>query len=142
MTSPVRTAVVQAIADVEALLERLRGALAAIDGEATVDLGRQGIWTRGEVIALWERTRHLPGIRALFEITASRVGERVTFGELIAYSGLDGRQQSNEHARMSRIAAELFGAKRWPIENWQNSAGEMVYRMRDEVATWWRDIAH
>lgn len=142
MTNPVRTALVQAIADTEALLGRLRATLATIDGEATVDLGRQGIWTKGEVAALWERSKHLPGVRALFEITASRVGDRVTFSELIAYSGLDSRQQSNEHARMSRIAADLFGSKRWPIENWQGSAGEMIYRMRGEVAAWWRDIAH
>jgi hypothetical protein len=141
MTNAVRTAVVQAIADAKSLVDRLEGALAMIDGEETVDLGRQGTWTKGEVATLWGKCKHLPGVRALFEITASRVGERVTFSELIAHSGLDAKQQSNEHARMSRIAADLFGGKRWPIENWQGSAGEMIYRMTAEIAVWWREIA-
>lgn len=44
-------------------------------------------------------------------------GHTVTFTKLIAYSGLDLRQQANEHGRRSRIAAELFCEKRWPIEN-------------------------
>lgn len=140
MTNPVRTAVVQAIADAEALVDRLKGTLAMIDGEATVDLGRQGTWTKGEVATLWEKSQHLPGVRALFEVTANHAGERVTFSELIAYSGLDAKQQANEHARMSRIAAELFGGKRWPVENWQGSAGEMIYRMTSEIAVWWRQI--
>lgn len=64
----------------------------------------------------------------------------MTFSELIAYSGLDAKRQANEHARMSRIAPGLFGSKRWPIENWQGSAGEMCYRMTGEIAVWWREI--
>ncbi|TKG71634.1 hypothetical protein [Prauserella endophytica] len=140
MTNAVRTTVVQAIADAQTLLDRLKGTLAMIDGEVTVDLGRQGIWTKGEVVSLWEKSKHLPGVRSLFEITERRVGDRVTFSELIAYSGLDAKQQANEHARMSRIAADLFGGKRWPIENWQGSKGEMIYRMREEIAAWWREI--
>jgi hypothetical protein len=43
---------------------------------------------------------------------------------------------------MSRIAAELFGGKRWPIENWQGSAGEVIYGMTDDIAAWWREIAN
>lgn len=74
MTIPVRTAVVQAIVDAEALIDRLKGTLAMIDGEATVDLGRQGTWTKGEVAVLWEKSKHLPGVRALYEITASVSG--------------------------------------------------------------------
>ncbi|WP_433207068.1 hypothetical protein ACQP00_40655 [Dactylosporangium sp. CS-047395] len=141
MTDSARSEVVQAIADAEALVLRLRGVLATMDGEPTIDLGRQGRWTKGEVAALWERVKHLTGVKALFEITASRPGEQVTFGELLAHSQLDQQQQRNEHARMSRIASELFGAKRWPIENWQGSSDEMIYRMPDGIAAWCRNIA-
>ncbi|GAA3062984.1 hypothetical protein [Actinokineospora globicatena] len=141
MSDELRTVVVQAIKDAEALHLRLKGALAILDGEVTVDLGRQGTWTKGEVAALWEKSNHLPGVRSLFDITASRDGERVTFTELLAHSGLDGKQQGNEHARLSRVAADLFGAKRWPIENWQGASGEMIYRMRTEIAIWWREIS-
>ena len=74
---------VQAIADAETLLNRLRGTLATIDGEVTVHLGRQGTWTKGEVAAPREKSKHLPRVRTLFEITASRVGERVTFSDLL-----------------------------------------------------------
>jgi hypothetical protein len=31
---------------------------------------------------------------------------------------------------------QIFGGKRWPIENWQGSSGEMIYRMREEIAVW------
>ncbi|MGA6165980.1 hypothetical protein [Amycolatopsis magusensis] len=141
MTDPVRTAVVEAIGEAQALLDRLTGTLAMIDGEVTVDLGRQGIWTKGEVAALAAKCSHLPGVKALFEITARNAGEQVTFSELIAHSGLDSKQQANEHARMSRIATDLFDRKRWPIENWQGSAGEMIYRMPPEIAVWWRETA-
>lgn len=47
-TEPARTAVVRAIADAEGLVDRLRKTLAMIDGVPTVDLGRQGVWTKIE----------------------------------------------------------------------------------------------
>ncbi len=91
----------------------------------------------------WERVHDLPGVRALFEITASRPGQVVTFSELIAHSGL-AEKQGNEHARLSRVTNEMFGEKRWPIENWQGSPGpngaEMRYRMPATIAEWLRDL--
>lgn len=84
---------------------------------------------------------------ALFEACASRPDEMVRYRDVLAASGLDAVQQKNEHARLSRITGELFGDKRWPIENWQGSpveAGgpaEMVYRMPATIASWWREIA-
>jgi hypothetical protein len=89
---------------------------------------------------------HLPGVRALFEATAERSDEKVTFTEILKRSGLPERQQSNEHAALSRISAQLFKEKRWPIENTQGgsdsatSKAEMLYWMDSRVAEWWRDI--
>ncbi len=144
----VRSAVVAALADAGALQKRLAGLLADIDGTASsVLIPRQGRWTEEEVQLLWGEVKHLAGVRALFEVTAERPGETVTFTELIQRSGLDERQQRNEHARLSRVAAELFGAKRWPVENWQGGhdsekgKAEMIYRMDTVVAEWWRALA-
>ncbi|MFJ1550715.1 hypothetical protein [Streptomyces sp. NPDC088246] len=142
-----RAAVVGALADVEAVQKKLTGLLADIDGTAfSVNIPRQGLWTREQVSLLWGRVRHLAGVRALFEVAVERTGETVTFTEVLERSGLDERQQRNEHARLSRVAAELFGEKRWPIENWQGSyngnsgKSEMLYRMDPQVADWWRGL--
>lgn len=144
-----RSVVVGALADVEALQEKLAGLLADIDGTAeSVNIPRQGRWSREQVGLLWEGAKHLAGIRALFEATAAVPGEAVTFTEVLKRSKLDEQQQRNEHARLSRIAAGLFGAKRWPIENWQGSyaanlgKAEMLYRMDPQVAEWWRSLPH
>ena len=142
-----RAAVVGALADVEAVKTKLTGLLDDIDGTAfSVNIPRQGLWTREQVGLLWGRIRHLTGVRALFEVTVERAGVTVTFTEVLERSGLNERQQRNEHARLSRVAAELFGEKRWPIENWQGSynddsgKSEMLYRMDPQVADWWRSL--
>ncbi|MFF4829389.1 hypothetical protein ACFY20_42100 [Streptomyces sp. NPDC001312] len=143
-----RAAVVSALADVESLNAKLNGLLAEIDGTDTaVDLGRQGLWTKAQVELLWSRVNHLPGVRALFEVTAERPDEKVAFSEILLRSGLPERQQSNEHAALSRISAQLFKEKRWPVENSQGSSDgatgktEMLYWMNGRVAAWWRDIS-
>jgi hypothetical protein len=143
-----RAAVVDALADVAAAQEKLTGLLADIDGrEAAVNVPRQGRWTREQVELLWAKVKHLAGVRALFEATAAKPGDMVTFAELLDRSGLDEQQQRNEHARLSRIAADLFGEKRWPIENWQGGydgdtgKAQMIYRMDTQVAQWWLGLA-
>ncbi|MEU5524779.1 hypothetical protein ABZ759_30005 [Streptomyces sp. NPDC047860] len=142
-----RAAVVAALADTESLNAKLNGVLAEIDGTDTaVDLGRQGLWTKTQVELLWHKVNHLPGVRALFEATAERPDEKVTFTEILERSKLPERQQSNEHAALSRISAQLFNEKRWPIENSQGGSdsttgkAEMLYWMDSRVAAWWRDI--
>ncbi|MFF4960208.1 hypothetical protein ACFY2Z_24655 [Streptomyces sp. NPDC001222] len=142
-----RTTVVAALAEADSLREKLNGLLAEIDGtESAIDLGRQGLWTKAQVALLWDKANHLPGVRALFEATAERPGEKVTFTEILERSKLPGRQQSNEHAALSRISAQLFKEKRWPIENTQGSSdsatgkAEMLYWMDSRVAAWWREI--
>ncbi|MGV9248046.1 hypothetical protein [Streptomyces sp. NPDC003710] len=142
-----RAAVVAALADNESLNAKLNGLLAEIDGTDTaVDLGRQGLWTKAQVELLWHKVNHLPGVRALFEATAERPDEKVTFTEILERSKLPERQQSNEHAALSRISAQLFKEKRWPIENSQGGSdsttgkAEMLYWMDSRVAAWWRDI--
>ncbi|MFF4166303.1 hypothetical protein [Streptomyces sp. NPDC001741] len=143
-----RAAVVAALVDLEALHDKLNGLLADIDGTGTaVDLGRQGLWTKAQVSLLWSRVNHLPGVRALFEVTAERPDEKITFKEVLQRSGLPERQQSNEHAALSRIAGQLFKEKRWPIENSQGSSNsktgkaEMLYWMDSRIAEWWREVA-
>ncbi|GAB2460199.1 hypothetical protein GCM10027162_64530 [Streptomyces incanus] len=142
-----RAAVVAALADVESLHTKLNSLLADIDGtDVVVDLGRQGLWTKAQVSLLWSRVNHLPGVRALFEVTAERPDEKITFTEVIQRSGLQERQQSNEHAALSRISSHLFKEKRWPIDNSQGGSdsttgkAEMLYWMDSRVAEWWRDI--
>ncbi|MFE2729475.1 hypothetical protein [Kitasatospora sp. NPDC059327] len=142
-----RAAVVSALSDVEAMHRKLTALLGNIDGTATaVDIPRQGQWTVQQVAVLWRRAKHLPGVRALFETTAAHAGEKVTFSQILAVSGLDELQQRSEHARLSRLASDLFGEKRWPIENWQGSPdstsgkAEMVYRMPLPIAAWWRGL--
>ncbi|MEV5864834.1 hypothetical protein AB0L83_34725 [Streptomyces sp. NPDC052071] len=139
-----RSAVVGALSDVEAVKEKLTGLLAEIDGTASsVSIPRQGLWTKEQVGLLWGRASHLTGVHALFQTTAEQAGTTVTFTSLIERSGLDERQQRNEHARLSRLASELFGEKRWPIENWQggynthSGKSEMLYRMDPQIAEWW-----
>ncbi|QBJ91442.1 hypothetical protein D0Z67_14875 [Streptomyces seoulensis] len=141
-----RAAVVAALVDVESLNVKLTGLLAELDGTDTaIDLGRQGLWTKAQVALLWGKVNHLPGVRALFEATAERPDEKVTFTEVLERSGLPGRQQSNEHAALSRISAQLFKEKRWPIENTQGGSNsvtgkaEMLYWMDGRVAEWWRE---
>lgn len=91
-------------------------------------------------------SKHLPGVRALFEVTASHPNDAVTFSRVIAKSGLKDIQQRNEHARLSRISAELFCHKQWPIEAWQgspkpgNGTAEMLYRMDRTVGNWWTEL--
>ncbi|WP_328561012.1 hypothetical protein [Streptomyces coelicoflavus] len=143
-----RAAVVSALADLESLNTKLNGLLAEIDGTDTaVDLGRQGLWTKAQVELLWRKSNHLPGVRALFEVTAERPDEKIAFTEVLQRSGLPERQQSNEHAALSRISAQLFKEKRWPIENTQGSSdtatgkAEMLYWMDGRVAAWWREVS-
>ncbi|MFF3947153.1 hypothetical protein ACFYYN_20320 [Streptomyces sp. NPDC001902] len=142
-----RSAVVAALADVESLNVKLTGLLAEIDGTDTaIDLGRQGLWTRAQLALLWSKVNHLPGVRALFEATAEHPDEKVRFTDILQRSGLPERQQSSEHAALSRISGQLFKEKRWPIENSQggidNATGkaEMLYWMDSRVAAWWREI--
>ncbi|MFC9465226.1 hypothetical protein [Streptomyces coelicoflavus] len=143
-----RAAVVSALADLESLNTKLNGLLAEIDGtDTSVDLGRQGLWTKAQVELLWRKANHLPGVRALFEVTAERPDEKVAFTEVLQRSGLPERQQSNEHAALSRISAQLFKEKRWPIENTQGGSdattgkAEMLYWMDSRVAAWWREVS-
>ena len=143
-----RSTITDALRSNQASAQRLEHALAVLDGAEAVQIPRQGAWRRGMLEELWPRVRHLPGVRALFEVCASRAGQTVRYSDVLAVSGLDAVQQKNEHARLSRITGELFGDKRWPIENWQGSPvapggpAEMVYRMPATVAAWWHEIAH
>ncbi|RAG86171.1 hypothetical protein DN069_07770 [Streptacidiphilus pinicola] len=145
--SGLRAAVVGALADAEALQRKLTDLLASIDGTGElVAVPRQGEWTKEQVELLWTQAKHLDGVRALFELTASTPGETITYAQLLARSGLDEGQQRTEHARLSRISTQLFGEKRWPIENWQGTLNqktgkeEMVYRMDPTIAKWWTEL--
>jgi len=70
----------------------------------------------------------------------------LSYTELLARSGRSEQQQRNEHAALSVVTRELFGEKRWPVENWQqgspNTEGraEMLYRMPPTIAEWFRAI--
>lgn len=141
-----RTGLQQAIKDNRTTLSNLEAMLADLDGAEAVDVERQGRWTEAMFRQLWDGVSHLPGVVALFEELAAHPGEDVSLDAVRARSGLDEKQQRNEHARMSRVSAALFGAKRWPFQAWQgpaNAGGKagMIYRMDPTVAGWWSVIA-
>jgi hypothetical protein len=131
--------IIQRLDQIEALTRQLRELLTS--DEETFVVHGQGTWRPDMLSLLWPRVEHLRGVRTLFELTAERAPTVVTFPELVAESGLRSRQQANEHARLSRVAHELFNQKTWPIENWQDSrTGVMHYRMDETVAQWWIQV--
>jgi hypothetical protein len=144
-STKLRAAVLDAIKDLETVQQRFVDLLSELDGDA-IQVPRQGRWTKPMLKQLWAEVDHLIGIRTLFGQTAACKGKPVTFTHLLRESHLPEQQQRNEHARMSRVAAELFGEKKWPIENWQGSPSsetgkaEMIYRMGPTVAQWWNEI--
>ena len=134
-------AVLRRIDAMEQLLRDLRNDVLADDSfdEESVEIPRQGTWQRSKLATLRPRIEHLPGVIALFDITSERAPQQVTYADVIARSGLTDRAQRNDHARLSWVTKELFGAKTWPLE-WQQAAdGEMRYRMPAAVARWWRE---
>ena len=131
--------IIQRLDQIEELTTELR-ALLASDRES-ISVHGQGIWRRDMLEVLWPRVRHLTGVRALFALTAERAPAVVTYSELLQRSGLPDRQQANEHARLSRVARELFGKKVWPLEAWQDSRdGLMHYRMDVTMARWCAEV--
>ncbi|MDQ6947253.1 MAG: hypothetical protein M3256_13520 [Actinomycetota bacterium] len=111
-----------------------------IDDDTWIQVPRQGPWRRAMLHQLWPGVSHLPGVQALFATTSSAPNGVVAFSEIVRASGLEPRQQANEHARLSRVTHDLFKRKTWPIENWQHADGEMRYRMGATIAGWWREL--
>jgi hypothetical protein len=142
-----RTELLAAQKEIRMLDQRLTRTLATLEGGfEVVQVPGEGAWTPAMLAQLWAAVNHLPGVVALFELTSSRPNEVFTFTELLEYSKLDPQQQSNEHARLSRLSRQLFGQKTWPIQNWQGSdkadgtRGQMQYRMGGSVAAWWAHL--
>ena len=141
----IRAALVEGLASLELAQRRFTELLAGLDGRVGIQVPRQGRWTPTMVDQLWASVAHLPGVRALFEVTADHPNQAVSFEEVLARSGLTPLQQRNEHAVLSRTAARLFGEKRWPIENWQSGPGtegktSVLYRMPGTIGEWWHKI--
>jgi len=65
------------LSQAEDLANALRTLRDELDDDA-VQVPRQGRWTRLMLAQTWDRVHELPGIRALFEMTASRPGQVVT----------------------------------------------------------------
>ncbi len=146
-SNKLRTAVLDAINDLDTVRQRFTNLLADLDGDA-IQVPRQGRWTKPMLEQVWSKIRHLRGVETLFGLTAAYAGKPVTFTRLLHESGLTEQQQRNEHARMSRVIADLLGEKKWPIENWQgpqspeSGKAEMIYRMSKEIAAWWYEICN
>lgn len=143
-----RDVVASLLDEVEAMTTRLRPVLSELDSTDAIQVPRQGSWTKALIDRLWGHVDHLPGVRALFEATAARPNEVVSFDQILQRSGLSKRQQRNEHARLSRVASELFREKRGPIQNRQGPVrettgrAEMLYLIGGTVAGWWEEVAH
>lgn len=119
------------LTETDALRRSLDAQLSDLDGQY-VQVPSSGRWTKPMVAQLWDASQHLPGVRALFKVTAARPNETVLFDDVLARSGLTPKQQGNEHA--SRLAFELFETTFWPIQTWQGSGSggsraQMNYRM-------------
>lgn len=142
---------------VESVLEKLEAATAELQtameqlDSYPIEVAGQGVYTKRTLKHHWDRAKHLPGIHALFELTASRAGEWVPFADVVQESGLAPVQQRNEHSRMTAVSVKLFGEPRWPIEWWtrrvqdRNTWGvaqntERHYRMDPAIARWWYEI--
>ena len=143
-TTEVRAAVAETLEILHAATARLAAMLEELDGGEGVQVPRQGRWTKNRLNTFWTSVEHLPGVQALFATAAATPNQTVTFKDVLARSELGERQQRSEHARMTRIARELFNDKSWPIENFQGPPTEhgaqMVYRMGETVAGWWQEI--
>lgn len=137
-----KSAVLRRIDAMEQLLQDLRNDVLTDDSpeEESVEIPRQGKWRRSMLAGLRPHIEHLPGVIALFDLTAERAPQQVTYADVIARSGLSDRAQRNDHARLSWVTKELFGAKTWPLEWQQAGDGEMRYRMPASVARWWREV--
>jgi hypothetical protein len=129
-----KTTILQHIDRIEQELRNLRAHIEA--EQEVVDLGRQGTWHAAKLAHLLPRTDHLPGVLALFDLTAEWAPHTVTYSNVLARSGLTDQQQSREHSRLSWATRRLFGTKGWPLECWQG-ADEMLYRMPAAIAGWW-----
>lgn len=114
--------------------------------EERVHVPGQGYWTQDMFDQVGRAVLHLPGVTALFDLTAERaaqvaVPDRVSFSEVLARSGLDEPTQRTSHARLSRISRSIIGSTSWPVEGWQDHVtNEMQYRMPRAIAQWWLDL--
>jgi hypothetical protein len=108
----------------------------------SVDMGRQGMWTRNDLQDLYSSIEHLTGALALLDLAAERSPEIVTFPQVVARSGLTAAEQAGAHSSLSWATKRLFGSERgrWPVDNWQATDGEMHYRMPTLMARWWQEI--
>lgn len=142
--------VASALEKLGAVQAELEAVMAQMDSEPFKVAG-QGVYTKHTLKEQWDRTKHLPGVQALFEVTASKAGEWVAFSDLLARSGLSPVQQRNEHARLTAVGVQIFGERRWPIEYWtRKSEGrstwgeeqktERHYRMDLIIVRWWFEI--
>lgn len=138
--SPLR----EVISLLEQAVKQLRRVV--VDDTTRVLVSGQGHWTQGMFADVARAVRHLPGVVALFDLTAERsdaVAEptRVSFSEVTARSGLDEAEQRTNHARLSRVSRRILGSTSWPVESWQDHvSGEMQYRMPPAIAAWWREV--
>lgn len=141
----IRTALSDAVADLEGLRRRLGRLQELLDGNEVVDLGPLGLWTKTDAFRLWDRSTHLSGVRAHFQVLAEKAAEWVGFSDVTERSGLSGQQQMTENARLSRVSRDLFAEKRLPFESRQGThpvtrREEMLYRMPADIAAWWFDF--
>jgi hypothetical protein len=136
-----KSAVLRRIDAMEQLLRDLRNDFLTDDGHAeqAVHIPGQSTWRRSMLTDLRPDIQHLPGVVALLDLAAERTPQQVTYGEVLARSGLSNQEQRSDHQRLSWVTKRLFGTKTWPVE-WQQAAnGETRYRMPAEVARWWRE---
>jgi hypothetical protein len=133
-----KLALLRRVDAIQQLLDDLRNDILADDTEEAIEVPGQGTWRLSMIAELKANIQHLPGALALFDLAAEAAPKWVSYSEILERSGLNDRDQRNEHIRLSWVTKRLFsGEKIWPVE-WA-ADGEMSYRMLDVVARWWRE---
>jgi hypothetical protein len=64
----------------------------------------------------------------------------VSYDDIKRRSGLNDRQQRNDHAALTRTVTKVFGRRTWPVSWRQTSDGTTQYWMPTRMAAWWQQL--
>ena len=106
-----------------------------IDGDQTVAVEGQGLWSAGMIAKLADSTSY-GAVLTLLDRCAGAPGTWIAKSEIEESGGLDPIQLRNELGAFSKKSKKLFGQAIWPME-WKKERGAYSYRLHPVVAGWW-----
>ena len=107
------------------------------DGEPTVAIEGQGVWSAGMMGRLADAVTY-DAVLALLDHCASKPGQWIPKAEVEEVGGISPIQLRNELGAFSKKTKKLFGEAIWPME-WKKERGAYYYRLNPLVAQWWAD---